>query len=165
MTLFTKILLLFLSFTGIFATCNKTPPIPTDDFYFRCKINGQTYIPNSCANCLNGTILGDTTFLLGANAGFEAILIGIIKLNHLPISITTYVLNNNLQQKALYKNSTLTNDKYETDSLHTGQLQIISLDKTNRIIQGTFYFKAYNSYRNDSVSVTEGYFRLKYTTN
>ncbi len=65
----------------------------------------------------------------------------------------------------VYYNSTLVNDIFETDSAHVGFLKIDNLDKVQRIIKGTFYFKAYNSYRNDSVNVTDGKFRLKYTTN
>ena len=161
-----KTLLLILGalfFTFIFAACRKTTPPGPDDFYFRCKIDGRLYIPNSCANCITCTILGDTTFLLGGNAGYESVTMGIIKLDNNPITTTIYSLNNNLQQNGFYDNSTLVVDIFKTDILHTGQLQITALDKTKRIIQGTFYFKAYNAYRNDSVNVTDGKFRLKYT--
>ncbi len=154
-----------LFFTLIFATCKKDPNPGKDDFYFQCKINGQTYIPNSCANCVTCAILGDTTFLLGGNAGFEALGIGIINFTNQPVLATTYILNDNPRKSGDYDNSTLVTDIYKTDGTHSGQLTIITLDKINRIIQGTFYFKAYNSYRNDSVSITEGKFRWKYTIN
>ena len=149
----------------ISASCHKNeyPEPGSNDFYFRCKIDGRLYIPNSCANCITCAILGDTTFLLGGNAGYESILIGIINLTNKPIETTIYKLNNNPRQKASYDNSTLVADIYETDSTKKGEIQILILDKTKRIIQGTFYFKAYNPYRNDSVSVTDGKFRLKYT--
>ncbi len=161
-----KILTLFIiALVTLAASCKKTTDPGPDDFYFQCKIDGSSYIPNSCANCITCSILGDTTFLLGGNAEYEALLIGVIKLDHSQIAILNYVLNANLQQKATYKNSTVTTDRFDTDATHTGLLEIISLDKTNRIIKGNFYFKAYNSYRNDSVNVTDGKFRLKYTTN
>lgn len=154
-----------LLFALIFTTCkNVTPPGP-NDFYYQCKINGQRYVPNSCANCLTCTIYQDTIFLLGANAGFETVGIGIINISGQPISATTYILNNNPRSGADYKNSTAPIDIFNTDTNHIGQLEIITLDTTNKIIKGTFYFKAYNSYKNDSVSVTDGDFRLKYTTN
>ena len=152
-------------FTLIFVSCKKDPTPDNNYPYFQCKINGQTYIPNNCANCVTCSILGDTTFLLGGNAGFQALDIGIIKLDKIPISETTYVLNNNLQQNGTYDISPLVNDIYKTDATHAGQLTITTLDKTKRTIQGTFYFKAYNTYRNDSVSVTDGKFRLNYDTN
>lgn len=74
-------------------------------------------------------------------------------------------MNDIIGRRGDYKNSTLTYDRYFTDSNHTGQLNITSLDKTKRIIQGTFYYKAYNEYRNDYVNVTDGKFRLKYKVN
>jgi hypothetical protein len=151
--------------TLIFATCRKSPTPDNDYPYFQCKINRQTYIPNNCANCITCAILGDTTFLLGGNAGFQAVDIGIIKLDKVPISKTSYILDNNLQQNATYDISPLVNDIYKTDAIHTGKLTINTLDRTKKIIEGSFYFKAYNAYRNDSVSITDGKFRLNYTTN
>lgn len=152
-------------FNLIFFTCKKDSAPDNNYPYFKCKVNGQTYIPNNCANCLTCTIYQDTIFLLGANAGFEALGIGVINFTAQPIVATTYILNDNPRQSGDYDNSPLVNDIYKTDVTHTGQLQITTLDTTNRIIKGTFYFKAYNSYRNDSVSVTDGDFYLKYTTN
>ncbi len=149
----------------IAASCHKNeyPEPGPDDFYFRCNIDGRTYIPNSCANCMSGKLLGDTTFLVNGNAGFESIAIGIIDITGSPIKISRYLLNQNPRFGADYKNSTILIDQYNTDSTHTGFLEITNLNKIDRIIQGTFYFKAYNSYRNDSVNVTDGKFRLKYT--
>lgn len=147
-------------FTLIFATCRKNPT-PTYDFYFQCKINGQTYIPG-LGNGLTCELLADTTLLLGGNLGYQALGIGINDTTQ--IKVTTYILNEIIGRRGDYKNSTLTNDRYFTDETHTGQLHITTLDKTNKIIQGTFYFKAYNSYRNDSISITDGKFRLHYIT-
>jgi hypothetical protein len=152
-----------LFFIFIFATCRKTTLPGPNDFYFQCKIDGRTYVPNSCANCITCTIYKDTIFIFGGNAGFETVGVGIN--DNSGIKVYSYTLNNVIGRRGDYKNSTVTYDRYFTDSNRTGQLDIISLDKTNRIIQGTFYFKAYNAYRNDSVNVTDGKFRLKYTTN
>ena len=156
-----KIALFLTALITISASCKKTKDPDPNSFYFQCKINGQDYIPG-LGNDLTCELLGDTTFLLGGNIGFQTLAMGIIKLDRIPISTSIYILNNNLQQKAYYKNSTIVSDKYETDSLRSGELNIIILDKTNKIIQGTFFFKAYNAYRNDSVSVTNGTFRLHY---
>ena len=147
----------------IAASCKKTPDPSPDDFYFKCKINGQIYIPNTCANCITCTIYKDTTFLLGGNAGYEAIAIGVI--NKPEIIQKTYILNSNIANGGTYKNSTTTNDRFDTDATRTGQLVITLIDKSNRIVTGTFYFQAYNPIQNKTVNVTEGEFRLKYTTN
>ncbi len=152
-----------LLFIIIFTQCNKSHDLP--EFYYRCKVDGQDYRPNGCANCLTCTILGDTTFLLGANRGFEVVSIGIIKLDHSFITAAVYDLNANPQQNALYDNSPLVNDIFRTDSLRTGVLQIISIDKASKIILGTFSFQAYNAVQNKVVNVTEGKFRWKYTIN
>ncbi len=147
------------------ASCNKNeyPEPGPNDFYFRCKIDGRLYIPNSCANCMSGKLLGDTTFLVNGNAGYEALGFGIINETAQPIIVSSYILDNNPRYKGSYKFSNVYNDIFKTDSDHKGVVIITSIDKANRIIQGTFYFKAYNTYRNDSVSVTDGKFRLKYT--
>ena len=96
--------LVIIALSTLAASCKKNPSEPDpDSFYFQCKINGQLYIPNNCANCMSGTLLGDTTLLINGNAGYEAILIGIIKLDQIPISQISYILDNNLQQKAIIK--------------------------------------------------------------
>ena len=57
------------------------------NFYFQCKVNGVLYEPDNCANCNGKELIGDTTLLLGANRGFEALSIGIIDNSPLSISI------------------------------------------------------------------------------
>lgn len=144
------------------ASCEKQDPNPAQ-FYIRCKIDGQVYLPNNCANCMTGQILGDTVFLLTANAGFEHVGVGIVKLDRVPIAATNYLLNASPQQSGVYDNSPQVNDIFKTDSTRTGQLIISSLDKANKIVAGTFYFKAYNPVQNKTVNITNGEFRIRYT--
>jgi hypothetical protein len=144
----------------LFSKCSKEQPLP--DYYIRCKINGEDYLPNNCANCMRGQLLGDTVFMMNANAGFQSLLIGVI--NKPSFILQTYILNR-IQSGGSYKNSTTTNDKFDTDSIHTGTLTITTLDKSNMIIAGTFSFQAYNPVQNKTVSVSDGQFRLKYTDN
>lgn len=153
----------FLMLTTIFvsASCNKDPK-PIGD-YIRCKVDGQTYTPDNCANCNVCRVLGDTIFILGANRGLEAILIGITDKSG--ISIKSYVLNSNVTNGGTYKNSTTTNDRFDTDLSRMGILNILMLDKNSKKISGTFYFQAYNPIQNKIVNITEGEFRLSYTTN
>jgi hypothetical protein len=100
--------------------------------------------------------------LLGANRGFEAVAIGIIDLTN--IQTKTYELNGR-RNGGTYKNSTITNDRYDTDSLRKGNLSITAIDRVDKIISGTFHFQAYNPVQDKTVNVTDGKFRLKYTTN
>lgn len=153
-------LLLLSLFTILTASeCRKTT---TPEFYFKCKVDGQEYIPNSCANCLTCTILRDTTFILGANRGLETLGIGIN--DNTQIKVTTYVLNEVIGRRGDYKFSTTTNDRFFTDASHIGSLQITAIDKTNKVIEGSFYYKAYNSLHNTEVNISDGSFRLKYKT-
>lgn len=145
-------------FCFIFAKCRKDPPLPA--FYFRCNVNGQEYLPNNCANCTQSDLLGDTVLILRGNRGFETLGIGIKEITG--IKAQTYILNEKNGRRGDYKNGTLTNDRYFTDATRTGILEISLLDKTSKIIQGTFHFKAFNEFRNDSVNITDGKFRLRY---
>src|SRR4051812_10440525 len=161
--MFTKNLtakLLLLSFFIILCSnnCKKAPPL--GDFYFRCKVDGQSYAPNNCANCTQCDFLGDTTLILGGNRGFETLGIGLNDFSG--IKPSTYILNNVPGRRGDYKNSTMVDDRYFTDSTRTGEIIINSIDINNKVISGTFYFEAYNEFRDDSVNVTDGKFRLKY---
>ena len=154
------ILLLLVLFTMLTASeCRKTT---TPEFYFKCKVDGQEYIPNSCANCLAATILEDTTLIMNANRGFETIGFGINESKG--IQKGTYFLINQVGRRATYKKSTTTNDYYRTQSIYPGELTIKEFDKASKIIGGTFSFRAYHTLSNDSVIVSSGEFRLKYKT-
>lgn len=142
----------------LFSKCKKEEVLP--EYYLRCKVNGLDYRPNGCTNCTQCDFLGDTTLIIGGNRDYETLGIGIKE--NIGIHSGSFFLNHFVGKRGDYKNGTLTNDRYFTDSLRTGQLNIDLIDKSNKIISGTFYFKAYNNLRNDSVSISEGKFRLKY---
>ena len=144
-------------------SCHKNPE--NAQYYFKCKVDGQEYIPNGCANCLVAKLLGDTTLLINGNRGFEAVDIGIIKLDRIPIIATNYILNDNPQQNGMYDNSPQVNDIFKSDATRTGLLNITVLDKSNKIISGIFYFQAYNPVQNKTVNITDGQFRLNYSIN
>lgn len=141
----------------IFSKCNKEDAL--GEYYFRCKIDGELYIPNSCANCMQAQILNDTVFIVNGNAGFKSLAIGIYDKDK--IGTKTYLLYR-IGSGGSYKFSTSSDDIFRTDSLRTGQLIIESLDRPNRTVSGTFYFKAYNPIQDKVVNITEGKFRLKY---
>lgn len=141
------------------ASCEKQDNNPAQ-FYIKCKVDGQTYLPNNCANCMRGQLLGDTVFLMNANVDYTTVLLGVTQKPNFVGGV--YTLNSPSSGGA-YKNSTTTNDRFDTDATHTGQLTITSLDKANKIIAGTFYFQAYNPVQNKTVNITNGEFRLKYT--
>ena len=154
--------LLFILLTIVLLSSNcKKDHLPT--FYFQCKVDGVLYEPDNCANCKTKEMYGDSLLSLGANRGNEALGIAILKHN---ISIGTYSLGKAIIENkgtALYDN-TIGNpsDIFRTDSIRTGVVFITELDRTNKIIAGTFSFDAYNIPQNKIVRVTEGKFRLSY---
>lgn len=130
------------------------------NFYFQCKVDGVSYEPDNCANCIGKDLLGDTTLILGANTGFKTLGIGIK--DNTGIKITSYILNEVNGRRGDYKFSTTSNDRFFTDANHTGVLNITEIDKINKIIAGNFYFDSYNIIQNKVARITEGKFRLNY---
>jgi len=145
------------------ASCNKEK-LP--EYYFKCKLDGQEYVPDECANCRTAKILGDTLLILGASRYVESIGIDVLEY---PLIAKTYVLKARRSQgsgTADYDNSIGNpQDLFRTDSSRTGQLSITTFDKINKIIGGTFYYEAYNSVQDKTVKITDGKFRLQYKTN
>ena len=144
-----------------FSKCAKEDLLP--EFYFQCKVDGVLYEPDNCSNCNSKELLGDTVLLLGANRGNEGLSIAILKHN---ISVGNYNLGKELIENkgSAYYDNTIgsPSDIFRTDSIRTGIINITELDRTNKIIVGTFNFDAYNIPQNKIVKITEGKFRLNY---
>jgi hypothetical protein len=158
-----KIILPLIILFFCFSHCHKDQQPDPNSFYFQCKIDGQLYIPANCSNCMDAMLLGDTTLILGGNNGFQSVGIGIN--DNMNIKATSYILNEVIGSRGDYKFSTTTDDRYFTDASHTGQLTISTLDKTNKIVSGIFFFQGYNPVQNKTASITEGKFRINYITN
>lgn len=73
------------------------------------------------------------------------------------LSITDYELNDSDFNRGYYRKSV----SYYTDSENTGILTITKFDKANKIISGTFSFKAKNQ-NGTVVNITEGRFDKKF---
>ncbi|MEJ7627344.1 MAG: DUF6252 family protein [Ferruginibacter sp.] len=153
----TKFLLLAFALLSIFAKCKDELPVDPNSFYFRCKVDGVTYIPSNCANCKTSDLVDDTVLIIGGNNGFESVFMGI---NDPLLGPKNYLLNGVIGRQGGYDNSPVVADIFKTDMIRTGNLTVYKLDKLNRIVEGNFSFSAYNSVQNKTVSVTEGVFRL-----
>jgi hypothetical protein len=153
----TTILVFLVASCFIFARCKKEH---LHEYYFKCKVDGQSYEPDNCANCIAKDIIGDTVLILGGNRGFETLGIGIN--DNTGIKEKIYLLNEIIGRRGDYKFSTTPNDRYYTDSLRTGQLIISKLDKANKVIEGSFHFDAYNIVQDKIAKITDGKFRLQY---
>jgi hypothetical protein len=62
LTSFFGIGILTLSTIFMFETSCSKEHLP--EYYFKCKVNGQEYIPDKYANCRTAKLLGDTTLIL-----------------------------------------------------------------------------------------------------
>ena len=137
----------------------------TETLYFNCYINGQFFSPEKQQGLgeypLTTKLLYEGIDLrIDASKGVQNVYLGIK--DSTMVKILTYKLSMNKSyfSRALYSNAM--SDHYETDSLNTGFTTITSLDTENMIVEGTFFFNAYNSALKDTVHITNGKFRLKY---
>lgn len=136
--------------------------------YLNCKVNGVYWEPDKGGlgeYTLTAKLLFNETFLsINAIKGIQSINLGL--LDTLGIKNETFYLTVNAAgsytSNAQYDNNNATN-QYETDTTYTGFAAITQIDKTNLTVEGTFSFTAYNKVLLNSVNVTEGKFKLKYT--
>ena len=154
------IVFFLISIVCLSASCNKEH-LP--EYYFQCKVDGKKYVPDNCANCMVAKVLKDTILLINGNKGFETVGMGLYDGTN--VKIKTYLLDGNYSGSADYDNSPQVNDIFKTGSIRTGKLIITTIDKVNKIIAGTFDFEAYNAVQNKTTKISDGKFRLKYTTN
>ncbi|TAG30784.1 MAG: hypothetical protein EAZ35_06185 [Sphingobacteriia bacterium] len=98
-----KLVLSIICIALILIACKKER-LP--EFYFRCKINGETYIPSNCTNCKVARLLSDSIFIVFGNKGYESVGIGAYEN---PFTSKSFKLNNT-RNSADYDNSPLVND-------------------------------------------------------
>lgn len=76
-------------------------------------------------------------------------------------SIGTYSISSyDIDKSTGQLNDFMTGEKYETQSLNSGELKITKLDRENFIISGTFWFTAVND-QGDTIRVTDGRFDVR----
>lgn len=144
--------------------CKRNAP---DTFYFNCKIDGQYFEPEKPGGIgeypITAKLLyNETDLRIDVSKGIQNVYLGIK--DSTQIKIQEYTLSKNLTNfsRALYQNN-LSGNHYETDSIFIGKTNIVVLDKQSMIVAGTFSFTAYNAILNDTVYITDGNFKLKYT--
>ena len=160
-----QITIYLLAITTIIASCSSCKKDTTPEFYYKCKLNGQDYTYYGCANCLQCNVLGDTVFILNASTDYQSVAVWHNDNNG--IYAGNYQLSNSTNPGGggFYHDQPYVSNLYYTDTINVGKLNITELDKTNRIVAGTFYFNAYCAKYDSTVPITEGRFRLKYTIN
>ena len=141
---------------------NLKPDTPNPGYYFYCKVNGVDFYPSSHGDIWNRslqcTYYGNSFSIDATNAPIN-VSIGILDpLNN--IKLMDYGYDPQKYEIAGIYDKTLAADRYiSSDIIH---INITSIDTTQKLITGTFYFDAYNETTNDSVKVTDGKFNLYY---
>jgi hypothetical protein len=175
--------LLFFSSVLLSASCKKDE---TDDGLpmatqtgtgmMAAKVNGLIWVKKSCAACIGGGSGLEVNFSTeGTFAGFFTIN-GQQDRTYIAFSISnldrTGVYNFNNKGVNFVLGSYLNIDNtpshgnlnyYNTNEKNTGSITITKLDKTNKIISGTFQFDAEAKFTpGDIVRITDGRFDVKY---
>jgi hypothetical protein len=164
-------ILLFIAF--VFSQCKKEPVNPnTDDGLppatqtganiFACKVNGQNWISGKSSPDLGVSITSDTLAIKGTyhSIGVETIYL---------------LIKENLQQDVAYDVNINNSITYTTTRLcnsgtinfynyhsNEGQVKLSKLDRTNKIISGTFFFNIIRQNCGDTLRFTNGRFDIKY---
>lgn len=170
-----KNILLAISLMGILSSCKDndtdSPALPqatqTGANTGGAMVNGKIWVSK---------IEQSTVAALGNNTTYELVnneyslkihlrntenpsgnTIQILLVSHQDFGIGDYPLSENDQ--GLYYNSSKI---YSTNHDNIGTLTITRFDKANKIISGTFSFKAQYYYNGDTVTITDGRFDRKY---
>lgn len=153
----------------LLTTCTKEK-LP--EFYFRCKVDGRDFKPDNCTNCSRYEVYGDTMISIGGNMGWETVRIlckeRIRLTQNFTTSLTTVRTTDRYGVASGFYMAEMIgplNNNYRTDSVNTGEMFVTSVDRTNRILEGNFYFTAYSPGLNKKVNITDGKFRVRYTPN
>ena len=137
----------------------------TETLYFNCYINGQFFSPEKQQGLgeypLTAKLLYDgIDFRIDASKGIQNVFLW-VKDSNLVLSKQYQLYNTPDYYSRAYFDKNI-GEEYTTDSINSGIIDIVSIDKTNQIVEGTFFFNAYNSTHKDTVYITDGKFRLKY---
>lgn len=155
-------LLLFVLIT--LNSCGDDTPQPFSQVYFSCKIDGAPFNPEYKTDFGYRSIDArlereDSLLSISGDKGEKSIALFLLDPNKIAIH-TPYIFNYNGSNRSVATyDSDFSVGWYITDSVNSGQAIITKLDTTNKIVEGTFYFDAYDSTKNGTVHITDGKFR------
>lgn len=171
-------IIIFILVSAAFFSCQEDLPEPSSDGSntFGCRIEGDVFVPRS------GSIKGSSNYAYVANGKcvirgsnsegnkFEQVSFGIANfkgkgsytLNGLP-GASSYDFNQNF---GTYYYDDYKDDKdevvYNTTSVLRGSARITHFDAKEKIVSGTFEFRAKLDSTGETVNVTKGRFDLRY---
>lgn len=77
------------------------------------------------------------------------------------ITVGKYVLNSKSYMVGYFYN-VAQQKEFTTGNGYEGEIEIINIDRTAKKIMGKFYFNCHNTENNETLSITEGEFNIKY---
>lgn len=179
---FTLILLIFLAFV-INTNCKKTtqplsslerlPPITQEGKNtFGFLLNGQPWTPAGNNGTANLSVYVDANYKQGTfnitayriigQENRQSIGLGIAdSLNFQPIP-TALILGKQTLSGVSFISNKCTYDFFDDTTYKYGELKLSKLDKTNRIIAGTFIATFYKTDCGDTIKITDGRFDMRY---
>lgn len=144
--------------------CNKgdlnTHPVTSGEYLY-CKVDGVDWYASKddmFAQAATGELHGDTILDVAGYQGLESIGI-LVYANKITTGVNYTLSTNGKGSNAGYDND-LSTKEFETDSLHLGTVTITRLDRTKKLVEGTFSFTAYHPVKQKVVKVTDGFFSI-----
>jgi len=143
--------------------CKKEP---VETYYFNCKIDGQYFEPEKQGGLgeypITAKLLYDGIDLrIDVFKGIKNIFIAVR--DSTKVKTQQYQLTNTPYKPTAIYDDNFDGNEYRTDSTSTGYINLFLLDEVSQVIEGSFNFNAYNSVLNDTIQITDGKFKLKYT--
>jgi len=147
-------------------SCKKEPPLPSPAIgnKFSCKVNGQDWITDDVHGGFSFSPIQNKYFVfIYAYKGNESV--------ELYFNPPYQPGNKTLNKNTLSKYYTANPEDYGyfkrsvngdisfwiTDSLHIGNINILSIDDLTKTLKCSFSFTAYNSQTNEVINITNGY--------
>ncbi len=150
--------------------CHKTDPFPTPSFtpgyYFYCKVDGEEFVParkSGLGDQVKWAFYNDSSLLIGClSTQNEEVNFHIYNTKSNYYSLNKLASYSNYDNWAYYSPNATSLYKPSTDSIHTGILTINFIDTVKKIIDGSFFFEAYDTLTHETYSITDGRFNLYY---
>ena len=152
---------ILLFFSCSFSSCIKQDPYPNGSGLFRCKVDGEVFIPKSDdwkSTAKQASIVDDTLVISGVyNIGDEWESVGVRVGNF--SGVGAYQL---FDREGNYGRYSLSQVNAYTDASHNGELVVTHYIPERRIVSGTFHFTAYHLHTGKTFQITEGRFDMGY---
>ena len=163
-----KKIALVLSASFLLAACGKSDNSGiTTGHYFQSTLNGAGWAPEqgngTGDNPLTASFYGDSVLSIHARTGTESMSLYLKNLSGVVAGSYRLTDSSRLNNFGAYDDNIQTVDDYRTDSVYEkGTATITKLDKTTKLVEGTFSFMAMNAKTTKTVSVTNGVFSIYY---